>query len=263
MTESTPLVVDGLAVHFGGVTALKAISLAARADSVHGVIGPNGSGKTTMLNAVCGFIPCGGDVRLFGRDLAGLAPHRRVSLGLGRTFQNPRAPESLTVRELLRIGEYQRRTRTFWREALLPGRSVQDARDTDLRARGYLDDFEVGLSSLDAPIQDLPQGVLKMLDLVRALMGGPRVLLLDEPTSGLNEGEIHVLGRQLQRLRERGLTVVLVEHNLRFLNDVCDQVTVLDAGRTIAQGSLNEVLQLPQVVTAYLGEEESVGGEVE
>jgi ABC-type branched-subunit amino acid transport system ATPase component len=176
-------------------------------------------------------------------------------MGLGRTFQNPKVGDDLTVHDLLRIGEYQRGTRPFWKEAFAPWLADEDARETQRRALQLLDELGITLPSLDIPAGSLPHGVLKLLDLARALMGAPKVILLDESTSGLNEAEIAVMREQLRRLRSSNLTIVVVEHNVRFLSDVCDQVTVLDAGQCIADGAIADVLQLPAVVKAYMGED--------
>ena len=263
MTAPSALEVDGLSVSFGGVLALNAVSLSVAAETVHGVIGPNGSGKTTMLNAVCGFVRCSGDVRLFGQALTWLAPHQRVGRGLGRTFQNPKVGEDLTARDLLRVGEHERRTRPFWKEAFAPWLAQADAVTFEQRALRILGELGIALPSLDVPVGSLPHGVVKMLDLARALMGDPKLILLDESTSGLNEAEIATMRAQLRRLRARRLTVVVIEHNVQFLSDVCDHVTVLDAGRRIADGAVAEVLRLPEVVKAYMGEEVPLADEAE
>lgn len=255
MAAIPALSLEGVSVRFGGLHALDSVSLSVTPETVHGVIGPNGSGKTTMLNAICGFVRCSGTVRLAGASLGGLAPHRRVELGLGRTFQNPKVTEDLTVRDLLRIGEYRQGVRPFWKEAFAPWLAEAEARRSESKALEILDELGIELGSLDVMVNSLPHGVVKLLDLARALMGEPKVILLDESTSGLNEAEIGIMREQLRRLRGRKLTIVAIEHNVRFLTDVCDRVTVLDAGRRIADGAISEVLQLPEVVKAYMGDD--------
>ena len=255
MGNAPALVLQDVSVRFGGLHALDSVSLYMAPESVHGVIGPNGSGKTTMLNAICGFVRCTGRLELFGQSLVGLAPHRRVALGLSRTFQNPKVGEDLSVRDLLRIGEYRRHVRPFWREAFAPWLAEAEALNSERKARELLDELGISVPSLNVMVSSLPHGVVKMLDLARALIGEPKVILLDESTSGLNEGEIAVMREQLKRLRARKLTILAIEHNVRFLTDVCDHVTVLDAGRRIADGKIFEVLQLPTVVKAYMGDD--------
>jgi ABC-type branched-subunit amino acid transport system ATPase component len=255
MSAEAAVVLDGLGVRFGGVVALHGVSLSVPRASLYGIIGPNGSGKTTMINALCGFVRASGTMRLLGRSLAGVAPHRRVDMGLGRTFQNPRVGDDLTVRDLLRIGAYRHGVRPFWQEALRPWRAAAEAAAFDARARRLLNELGLALPDLDAPVASLAHGVVKVLDLARALMSEPSVVLLDELTSGLNEAEIAVMRAQLRRLRDQALTIVIVEHNVRFLTDVCDEVTVLDAGRDIAAGRIQDVLRLPAVIEAYMGED--------
>jgi branched-chain amino acid transport system ATP-binding protein len=258
MSAEPAVLLQNLSVRFGGVIALHDVSLSIPQGCVYGIIGPNGSGKTTMINALCGLVQASGTMRVLGHSLAGVAPHRRAELGLGRTFQNPRMGTDLTVRDLLRIGAYRHGARPFWREALRPWRAAAEAAEFDDQAWRLLDDLGVPVPGLDAPVVSLPHGVVKMLDLARALMGTPRVVLLDELTSGLNEAEITVMRAQLRELRDRALTIMLVEHNVRFLSDVCDQVTVLDAGRDIAEGRVADVLRLPAVIKAYMGEDLTV-----
>ncbi|MGH7071905.1 MAG: ABC transporter ATP-binding protein [Acetobacteraceae bacterium] len=255
MTSASALVVADLSVRFGSMIALESVSLAVAPQSIHGIIGPNGSGKTTLLNALCGFVDCSGSASLFGRPLLGLPPHRRAALGLGRTFQNPKVDNDLTVRDVLRIGEHRRVVRQFWKETLAPWLADADARTTDRRAFGLCRELGVELASLEVPMASIAYGVVKMLDLARAMMSEPRLILLDEVTSGLSRADIAVVQEQLRRLRANGVTVVTVEHNIRFLVDVCDRVTVLNAGRCIADGAVTEVLRMPEVVKAYMGEE--------
>jgi ABC-type branched-subunit amino acid transport system ATPase component len=254
MRAEPALVTEDLSVRFGGVSALNTVSLSVAPGSIHGVIGPNGSGKTTFLNAVCGFVRCSGDIRLLGRSVVGLPPHRRIGMGLGRTFQNPKVGEDLTVRDLLRIGEYRLGTRPFWKEAFAPWLAEADRKQAQHRASRTLDELGIDLASLDIAATSLPQGTLKLLDLARALLGAPKVLLLDECTSGLNEAEIIVMREQMRRPRGN-ITLIVVEHNVQFLSDVCDHVTVLDAGQRIADGTIVDVLKLPEVVKAYMGED--------
>ncbi len=264
MNSQAALAVGGLSVRFGGVKALDSVSLTVASGTVHGIIGPNGSGKTTLINALCGLVRCTGTIHLLGRSISKLPPQRRIAAGLGRTFQNPKTGDDLSVRDLLRIGEYLRGTRPFWEEAFVPWRADANSAVFRRRAELLLDELGIALPSLDVPVASLSYGVVKMLDLARALMGAPQVVLLDESTSGLNEGEIAMMREQLRRLRARKLTIIVIEHNVRFLSDVCDEVTVLDAGCKIADGRIADVLRMPEVVKAYMGTEissEAVEGE--
>lgn len=261
MTSPPALLVDCLTVRFGSMAALDAVSMTVAAGSIHGIIGPNGSGKTTLLNALCGFVACSGRASLFGRSLLGLAPHRRADVGLGRTFQNPKVDNDLTVRDVLRIGEHRRGARPFWKEAFAPWLADEDSAITDRRASRLCQELGIQLPSLDVPLASIAYGTVKLLDLARALMGEPRIVLLDEVTSGLSASDIALVQHEIRRLHERGVTVVVVEHNIRFLIDLCHQVTVLDAGRRIAGGGVREVLRQPQVVKAYMGDDNLVPAE--
>lgn len=244
---------DDVHVEFGGVKAVDGVSLSVAAGALHAIIGPNGSGKTTLLNAVSGFVHATGSISLLGHEIAHDAAYRRVHRGLGRTFQNPHGDHTLTVRQLLRLGEHRHSRLPWWVAAVLPRRYDRRLVEFDARASAHLE--RVGLTSevLDVRLTDLSAGVAKLVDLVRALLGEPRVLLLDEPTSGMNVEEIHALQSILSEMRASDLTVVLVEHNLDFVGAACDNVTVLASGSVLGSGTLDEVLALPQVVEAYFG----------
>lgn len=246
-----------LGVRFGGVCAIDGVSFTIAPASVHALVGPNGSGKTTILNAICGFVSAQGEVRLGGLNIERQPPHRRMKFGLGRTFQNPRGARNLTVRELLRIGEHLRGAQPWWRVALTPLRADAELKRSMHRAQELLTLVGLGPDLLDTQLMRLPSGVLKMVDIVRALMGEPRVLLLDEPTSGMNDAEIDVLHSALQTLRGEKLTIVLVEHNLRFMFNICDTATVLDAGEVVAEGAPAEVFARDEVIRTYMGESQA------
>jgi ABC-type branched-subunit amino acid transport system ATPase component len=247
------LSVRDLGVRFGGLRALSGVSLNVREGEVHGLLGPNGSGKTTLLNAASGFVRCTGAIDMFGVSLLGHPAHRRASLGLLRTFQNPKLVRELTVGDLLRMGEHVRGMRPWWQVALAPvadRRARLQGQDRALAALGLL---ELDAELLTAQVSELSQGVLKMVDIARALMAEPRVLLLDEPSSGMSEEEIVHLRGRLSALVARGTTLVLVEHNLNLVRSVCDTVTVLNLGQRICTGPTAEVLARPDVAEAFLG----------
>jgi branched-chain amino acid transport system ATP-binding protein len=252
------LEVERLTVQFGGVVAVDSVSFTAAQSTVHGLVGPNGSGKTTILNAVCGFVESKGQIRLDDRRIDGLRPHRRLGLRLGRTFQNPRSTRDLTVLDLLRLGEHLRGTQPWWLVAFVPLRADSELEQSIERAVRLLEIVGLDRQILDRRLLHLPSGVLKMVDIVRALMGDPEVLLLDEPTSGMSDREIELLHAALLALRSESLTLVLVEHNLRFMFDVCETATVLDAGRVVADGSPAEVFRREEVIRAYIGDSKAV-----
>lgn len=243
-----------LNVQFGGVHAIREVDLQVSGGEVHGLVGPNGSGKTTILNAICGFVDTSGEIDVGAARIDGLPCHRRMSLGLGRTFQNPRSSQGLTVRDLLRIGEHLRKEQPWWRVALRPVAADRALSQSNERAASLLKMLGLRSELLDQQVARLPSGVLKMVDIARALMGSPRVLLLDEPTSGMNDAEIDILHAALRQLRTGSLTLLLVEHNLRFMFDICDSMTVLNTGAVVARGRPAEVFQRDDVIRAYMGE---------
>jgi ABC-type branched-subunit amino acid transport system ATPase component len=254
VTTEPALAITEVGVRFGGVQALESVSMTVAPTAVHGIIGPNGSGKTTLLNALSGYVSASGRLALAGHDITHMAPHRRVERGLGRTFQNPRVDHSLTVADVLRLGEHLRGLQPWWMVAFAPRRADRALAESTERARNFLERVDISANILGARLVDLPSGVLKMVDIGRALLGRPRVLLLDEPTSGMNDREIDRLRQVLAALRAEDLTVVVVEHNLRFVSETCGMVTVLDTGKVVGQGTLRDVLADAEVIKAYLGE---------
>lgn len=250
---TTALTIENVTVTFGGVKALDGLSVEVESGSIHGVMGPNGSGKTTLLNCISGFVPARtGRVVVEGRPVVDLPPDQRARLGIGRTFQHAATLSRSSVIENVLIGLHSRdrlgpfRSLIPWKRASIEGRNRA-------QARALLDG--VGLSSCDenSPARTLSYGQQRMLDLARALAGGPSVVLVDEPTAGLGPTDIEVLRSALLRTRAAGITIVIVEHHVRFLSRLCDRVTVVDFGRKIAEGSFEDVTSNPDVVTAYLG----------
>jgi branched-chain amino acid transport system ATP-binding protein len=253
MTDPTALHIRNVSVQFGGVTALDDVSIAISTVGVHGIIGPNGSGKTTLLNGISGFVPVRGKILIEGREITRMSPYRRVSRGLGRSFQNPRADLTLTVRDVLRLGEHHRGLQPWWKVVFAPLAADSEWKQASARAGDLLERLGLDATILDKGLLELSAGVLKLVDVGRAILGRPKVLILDEPTSGMNEEEIVRLSDVLAALASDGVTVVVVEHNLQFVSRICQTVTVLAGGRVVARGGLDEVLAHPEVMAAYLG----------
>ena len=233
--------VEGVEVRFGGLRALAGVSLAAAAGRVTGIIGPNGAGKTTLFDVITGLrAPAAGRVVLDGRDVTRARPHRRARLGLARTFQRLELFESLSVRDNVLVAAEIRRRWSGGRED--PATTADDVLErTGLRAFAG--------RRADA----LPTGLARRVELARALATRPRLLLLDEPASGLDSGERAALGRLLVELAGDGTAVVLVEHDVELVVQVCAEVHVLDFGRVIASGPPGQVRADPAVQAAYLG----------
>ncbi|MGD9705138.1 MAG: ATP-binding cassette domain-containing protein [Acidimicrobiia bacterium] len=228
------LSVQGLSVRYGGVIAVDDVSFDVPTGAIVGLIGPNGAGKTTTMDALCGFAGSIGEVRLAGRTLDGLAPHRRAQLGLGRTFQGLDLYEDLSVAENVAVGQFTSRA------------SGTAELDTLLES--------LGLTALaERPVSELSQGQRQLVSIARALAGRPNVLLLDEPAAGLDTVESLWLASQLRAIRDQGVTTLLVDHDMGLVLGLCDLIHVLDFGRLIASGTPAEIRDDEAVSMAYLG----------
>ena len=258
-TDATAPLLDltGVTVRFGGVHALTEADFAIPAGSVTALIGPNGAGKTTLLNAITGMVAiCAGKVVLAGRDITHLAPHDRARAGVVRTFQNLEVFTSMTVLENVMTGRHGlTRYSILASLARTPGfrRAERLCRERALEKLAF-----VGLADArDIPAGELPYGRQRLLEMARALAAEPKLLLLDEPAAGLNSRETAVLGQCIRDIRDRlHVTVGLVEHDMDLVMNVSDTVTVLHFGHPLASGTPAEVQANPEVVRAYLGEDE-------
>jgi branched-chain amino acid transport system permease protein len=236
------LVVDNLAKHFGGLKAVDDISFVVKRGSVHALIGPNGSGKTTTLNVLSGlYTPTAGAVKLDGQDITHFAPHERTASGLGRTFQNIRLFRSMSALENVIIGVER------------PGNPVDHAPIAlEARARSALNFVGLG-DRADELVTSFSYGHQRLIEIARALAGNPTLLLLDEPAAGLNSTEKMELRDLLKRIAAKGLTILIIDHDMTLVSEVAEHITVLNFGRRIADGDPVSVLNHPDVVTAYLG----------
>jgi len=242
--------------HFDGLVAVDAVDLSIERGEIRGIVGPNGAGKTTLFNLVSGlYVVTDGRIRLAGRDITAVSPHARVAAGLGRTFQTPQIFPELSIFDNVAVGQAGTRPPSL-RDALVGRRRLRQEMRTSVEETLAYVRLSVDLGALAGTLSFAEQ---KRLELARVLMGGPAVVLLDEPAAGLNRGEIKALVRLVGELHARGVTVVLIEHNMKLVMGLCDRITVLDFGRKIAEGTADEVRRDPLVVTAYLGRSAGAG----
>jgi branched-chain amino acid transport system ATP-binding protein len=248
VSDSAPLLdTVGLTVRYGGVVANSDVGIHVDGGEVVGLIGPNGAGKTTFVDAVTGFTPAAGAVSLAGRRIDRLAPHQRRLAGLARTWQAGDLFTDLTVRQNLAVSSGGTLLRTIW-DDVTGRRSPAADVDTVLE--------KCGLRSVaDRRPGELSPGQQKMVGVARALVGATQVVLLDEPAAGLDTDQSSEFGGQVRAMAKDGLGVLLIEHDMSLVFEVCDWVYVLDYGRVIASGTPDAVRSEPAVVTAYLGSE--------
>ncbi len=238
---------------FGGLTAVNKLDIDIQPGEIRGLVGPNGSGKTTFLNLLTGFcISDSGSVTFRGVNITRQGTHRRIRLGLGRSFQSPQIFRDMTALENVFIGSY-RYLRAEPYHALLGGSRTRRADREGLAAATEVLEF-AGLSQwAGTRAGSMPYGAQKSLDIARALSARPSMILMDEPAAGLNSGEAVQLTALCRRIRDRGITILIIEHNMRMVMSLCDRVTVLDHGVKIAEGTAAEVEVNERVQEAYLG----------
>ena len=245
------LEINAVTKSFFGVKAIDGVSFNVEKGSITSLIGPNGAGKTTLINMITGvFAPTSGGINFQGQSLVGLRPHQVAGLGIRRTFQTVRLFTALSVRENLLIGRMRYLLGGAWLQMLLPmylgdreGRRRADEVLSLLDLHQYADELAT----------DLPYGIQRRVEVARALMGRPEFALLDEPAAGMNEGETVQLVEDIRRIRDAGVTVLLVEHDMSMVMSVSDTIVVLNFGQKISEGSPEFIQRDPQVIASYLG----------
>jgi branched-chain amino acid transport system ATP-binding protein len=243
------LATDDLCVSYGGLRAVDRLNVEVRAGQIVGLIGPNGAGKTTTIDALTGFTSAAGAVRFLGDPIGDLTPHARARRGLVRTWQSIEIFDDLTVAENLRVARERASVGSVLLDIVHP---VRHTDDTDVEWALEL----IGLTHYaDARPSTLSLGQKKLLGVARALAAGPKVVLLDEPAAGLDSAESQALGERLLDVVEHGIAILLVDHDMGLVLNVCDEIYVLDFGRLLAHGTASEIRDNDDVIAAYLGEE--------
>lgn len=248
------LKLEDLRVSFGGVKAVDGLNMSVEKGTLHALIGPNGAGKTTVFNAISGIVKKeAGKVLFNGMDITALKPHKIASLGISRAFQSPTLFKYMTVLENILVGFHTKYEQSFIDEIIANKKYRSEYRKA-LSFAFYIADILEIKNRMGVYAANLPYGVQKMVELGRALMSEPSLLLLDEPAAGLSDSETKWLLKIIERVRrEMDVTIIMIEHDMKLVMNISDLITVMDFGKKIAEGKPNEIRNNPEVLKAYLG----------
>lgn len=242
--------------NFGGISALTDVSFKINKGEIFGLIGPNGAGKTTMFNVITNmFLPTSGEINFLGEKISGIKPHKITDKGICRTFQNIRLFSQMTVLENVLVGGHCR-SKSGVLSSVFRTKSQRNEEESTHKIATELLQL-VGLSSYEEVIaENLAYGQQRRLEIARALSSNPSLLLLDEPAAGMNETETENLFDLIKKVQQRGVTVLVIEHDMPFVMKLCDRIAVLNFGKKLAEGTPQEIQNNQEVIEAYLGSEE-------